>query len=673
MRARWAVTLAATLTMMLAGAAGAAHATDPVSLGSSYVLDQAGVLSAAQEEEANERLGDLYAQTGVDLYAVFVDEFTNPSDSEQWAGEVAARNGLGPKQYLLAVAVDTRQYYLSADSTGPLSTQQIAEIEDSLVPPLRAGDYAGAITTAADGMQSALSGGGAGGAGGFVPGLLIFLVVAAIVALVIWLIVRRRRKAKVVDDGATTPSDLDGLDTKELARRASSALVETDDAVRTSEQELGFARAQFGDAATVDFERALQLATANLHQAFTLKQKLDDTTPDTEQEIRAWNAQILQLLGEANRELDDKAAAFDQLRKLEQNAPEALARVQEQRGAAVAEIERADAQLRTLSSSYAPQALAMVADNPEQARQRIAFADERLAAAQQAIGSDSRGEAAVSIRAAEESIGQATLLEDAIEKLAVDLAEGERNAIALIAELEQDIAAAAALPDPDGRVAGVVAATRQQLDAAKANLASTQKRPLVTLQALEAANGQIDGIVQAVRDAEANAQRARQILGQTILQAQAQVSAAEDYITSRRGAIGAEARTRLAEAGSSLVQAQQLQTTNPEQALQHAQRANQLAGQAIQHAQGDVGAFQSGGMSGGVSGGSSGGGGMLGAVLGGIVINSLLSGGGGAGRSSGRRPSSGGFGGMSAGRGGGFTPGSFGGGGTRARRGGGRF
>ncbi|MET0861721.1 MAG: TPM domain-containing protein, partial [Microbacterium sp.] len=284
------------------------------------------------------------------------------------------------------------------------------------------------------------------------------------------------------------------------------------------------------------------------------------------------------------------------------------------------------------------------------------------------------GEAAVGIRAAEDAVAQARLLETAIDDLATDLAEGEQSATALIAELEQDMAAASALPDPDGRVAAAVAATRQQVDQARTNLASAAMRPLFTLENLEAANTQIDAVIGAVRDAAAQAQRAQQLLGQTMLQAQGQVSAAEDYITARRGAIGAEARTRLAEAGASLVQAQQLQASDPQQALALAQRANQLAGQAIQYAQNDVGSFENqGGLGGLVGGGSNrggGGGDMLGAVLGGIVINSLL-GGGGGGRSSG-----GGFGGMFGGGGGGggrISPGSFGGGGTRGRRGGGRF
>ena len=142
--------------------------------------------------------------------------------------------------------------------------------------------------------------------------------------------------------------------------------------------------------------------------------------------------------------------------------------MQEQRTKAAASVDGADEQLRTLAASYAPEALATVADNPDQARQRIAFADEQLAAAEAAIGAGKGGEAAVGIRAAEEAVGQAVLLEDAIDKLGRDLAEGERSAAALIVELESDIAAASALPDPDGRVAAAIAATRQQVDAAKA-------------------------------------------------------------------------------------------------------------------------------------------------------------------------------------------------------------
>ena len=666
MRARWALGIAAAIGLVLAGSATAA-AVDPVALSSSSVLDDAGVLSSSELAEAEARLQQLSDETTVDLWVVFVDQFTTPSDAEGWANETADANGLGPNQYLLAVSTAGRQYYLSASSDGPLSESQISTIEQQLVQPaLARDDWLGAVDAAADGMTQALStggsGGGTSGGSGAFGTVLVVVAVIAIIGVVIFFVVRSRRRRPAVAGGAPA---VEQLSTAELARRAASALVDTDDAIKTSEQELGFASAQFGDAAAAEFAQALASAKQSLGEAFTLKQQLDDEIPDSEEQTRAWNARIVELCAAANAGLDEKAAAFDELRKLEQNAPEALARVQDARGKTAAALDEASARVRQLSAQYAPEALSTVADNPAQARQRLDFAAAQLAAAQASIASGDGGEAAVAIRAAEEAVGQAGLLENAIGKLAADLGEAEKGAAALIVELEGDIAAAGALPDPDGRVAAAVAVARQQIDAARAGLTAGARRPLAALQGLEAANQQIDGIVAGVRTAQAQAARAQQMLGQQLLQAQAQVSAAEDYITARRGAVGAEARTRLAEAGASLVQAQQLQTTDPTQALQSAQRATQLAGVAIQSAQNDVGAFQGGGMMGGGQSNSSG---MLGAVLGGIVINSLL-GGGGGGRSSG---GGGGFGGMLGG-GGGMRPGSFGGGGTRARRGGGRF
>lgn len=429
MRRRWAAALAfAGVIAITAIGGGAAVATPPVELGSGYVFDDVGALTDAEAAAAQSELSDLYSDSGADLYVVFVDEFTDPSSSEDWANTVAQDNGLGPSQYLLAVATEGRQYYLSADSSGPLSEQEIAGIEADVRPFLSDGDYAGAITAAADGMRSALGAGGGGGNDGeganwFTVLLVIVVIVVGIVLLVMFL---RRRKKGAVNGPAGGPA-AQQVPLEELERSAASALVETDDALKTSAQELGFAKAQFGDAATVEFEQALAQAQKNLDEAFTLKQKLDDATPDSEQDTRAWNERIIALCAQSNALLDEKAEAFDELRKLEQNAPEALARVQAEKAKAEASLDGAAARLQTLRSSYAPEALATVADNPEQARQRLAFADEQLSGAQTAIGGGKGGEAAVGIRAAEEAVGQAVLLEDAIGKLADDLAKGEQR------------------------------------------------------------------------------------------------------------------------------------------------------------------------------------------------------------------------------------------------------
>lgn len=659
MPTRWsfgAVLSAVAMAVLLSITAAPASATDPVTLDAAYVLDEVDALSAADEAAADARLAELYESTGVDLYVVFVDEFTNPSNSQEWADAVAEDNGLGPSQYLLAVATESRQFYTSADSSGPLSEDQLLAIEDEIKPYLSAGDYLGAITTAADGFEAALAGGSGGG--GFFTVVLLVVVVGALAGLVIWIVIRSRRKREA-------DPQLVSLD--ELARRAASALVATDDAITTSTQELGFARAQFGDAAATEFETTLAAARASLMEAFSLQQRLDDAEPDTETQIREWNLAILDLCEKANTALDEKAAEFEALRELERTAPQALERVTEDREEAAAGLAGAERALSDLKATFHPDALATVADNPEQVRERIAFADAALTAARQAIAAGKTADAAVALHGAEEAVAQALQLERAIDALARDLQQAATNAQSVIAGIEADIATARALPDPDGRLAGVAASTTQQVATARALLDAPQQRPLAALHALQEADRQIDEVLQAARDAQARAQRAQQALAQITMQASAQISAADDFIASRRGAVGAQARTRLAEARASLATAQQIQVSDPAQALPHAQRAEQLASQAIQAAQRDVGAFDVSGYGGSRGGGSNG---MMGAVLGGIVLNSILSGGGGGWSGGSRR---GGFGGgMGGGFGGGSRGGGFGGG-SRGRRGGGRF
>ncbi|MFT4280270.1 TPM domain-containing protein [Microbacterium sp.] len=640
----------ALISSVLFGAAIPAAATPPVSLGSSRVLDDAGVLSSSEEREIVARSEALSESSRLDLWVVYVDRFTDPSDPSEWGTQTARLNGLGLNQYVLVVSTDGRTFYLAGQAGGPVSDEQLAQIEQDRVGPALGNDgwVAGAIA-AADGLAAAR-----GGDGGVNLGVVLFvLLLAAVLGVLVWLFVRSRRRAAGAAGGSAPAVPIE-----ELARHAASALVQTDDAVKTSEQELGFARAQFGDEAAAEFEATIAQAKADLDAAFSLQQKLDDDIPDTDDEVRAWNTRIIELCTHANTELDAKAEAFDELRKLEQNAPEALTRVQELRTEIAARVPDTTATLTGLRQEYAADALATIADNAEQITQRLAFADEQVARAEAAIGAGKGGEAAVSIRAAEEAIGQARALEDAVARMRDDLRAAESQAAALLAEIDGDLAAAAALPDVDGRVTGVVTATRQQTEAAQPLLTGAERDPLRALELLERANAQIDALLAGIRDEQERQRRAAQQLEQLLAHAQAQVSAAEDFITSRRGAVGATARTRLAEAGASIVHARQLAATDPTAALSAAQRANELAAQAIRQAQNDVGAFG--------SGSGNGGGNVMGAVLGGILLNSMLGGGGGGRRGGGPTMRSGG-------RGGGFSSGSFGGGATRTRRGGGRF
>jgi uncharacterized membrane protein YgcG len=657
------------------GVSATAWAVPPPSLGSSYVLDQADVLTNAQEAEVQSRLLRLSEQTGLDMWVVFVDDFTEPTSAADWANEAANRNRLGPHQYLLAVAVDGRAYYLSGDvDDGALTADQLAAIEQERVQPaLSAGDYVGAADAAATGITAAARDAQPAApptpAGSGPDVALIALVVFLVLALgggLLWLWLRRRRRTTA---GTSAPSE--SLD--DLSRRAGSALVATDDAIKTSDQELGFARAQFGDEAAAPFAEALAQARADLDRAFTISQQLDDEVPETDEQRRAAYTEILRLCTSADESLDAKSEAFDQLRALESDAPGALARARERHAAAAAALEQTDRDLASLRGRYADEALTTVADNPTQARTRLNLALQQFATADQAIAAGTTGEAAVAIRAGEAAIVQAEGLEKAVSSLAPDLAAAEGRAADLIAEIEGDLAAAAALPDPDGRVAGAVATAGAHLEAGRAALAPPRTAPLRALAALEQGNAAIDAVLRAAHDEAERRRRAESQVDGLLVQARAQVSATEEFISARRGAVGPTARTRLAEAGAALVQAEQLRAVDPASALQTAQRAAGLAAQAASLAQNDVGAF----------GGTAGGGGdVMGAILGGIAVNAILGGsrsrggfgGGGLGGMLG------GMGGLGGGMGGGSRSGGSRGrssgdssAGSRSRRGGGRF
>jgi hypothetical protein len=661
-----AIVAGAALTLAIPTAA---WAEDPVDFGSTPIVDTVGALGESTGEviAAIDRATE---QSGRQLFVAYVDEFTNPEAADAWANDTAIANNMGTEDYLLAVATEGRAYYLSAASDASLSDEELNRISSDVIEPeLRAEDWAGAAIAAADALAGD-TGGGGGAGGGW--GWVWFLVIAAAVVAVIAIVLSRRRKARQVEGGQAAGPPLPSIE--DLRREAGSALVQADDAVKTSGEELGFAVASYGDEATAEFRTALEEAKEKVAEAFALQQQLDDAQPDSDEERRAWYGGIIRLTEEADSLLDAQAEHFDALRNLERNAPAELERVKAEAAVAQTTIAPSAERLDALTAQYAASAVASIADNPAQAEARLAFARQALDEASAAVAEGRANDAAVEIRAAEESVDQATLLAQAVERLATDLAAADEAIAAGVADLERDVQTARGLGDAGtAQLADRVAAEAASL---RAEIGAPARDPLAAQARLEQVNAEIDAAIAGARDAAERLARAQAQLGRTLMAARAQVQAAEDYLVARRGAVGAEARTRLAEAGRLLVEAEGMASSDPAAALAIAQRSESLARTALSLAQQDVGGFgagMGGGFGGGYGGtpGGGGGGDIFGAVLGGILINSVL--GGGGGRSSGGFGGGGGgiFGGGGGFRGGGRSAGSFGGSGTRSRRGGG--
>ncbi len=649
-----------------------AFAEDPVTLNPvTKIVDSVGVLGdrTSDVEAAIKQLGTDHAMT---LHVVYVDRFENPTDRVAWATAVADKAGLGANAMLLSVATETRQYQLSKPSNSTITDAQRDNIVKNAVDPqLRNGDYAqAAIDTAA------AIGDAAGGGSGNVPsdsgagGAVLVGVGAMAAGAGAYLYFRNRRKKALQGAGAAgARADVDplaGLSIEELRRKGGSLLIEADDAIKSSEQELGFAQAQYGDSAVGNFTKALQEAKAHMSESFKLQQQLDDHIPDTEEQQRAWLTEIIRRSEAALSSLQEQKADFDALRELEKNAPQALAAVSAGADEAQARIASAEQSLDELRAKYAESALAQVSDNISQAKDRLAFVQNASTTAREKLDAGEGSLAAVAVRAAEESLHQTNVLIGAILKTAGTLDEARSGLEAAVVDTSRDLAQARAMiqAGTHPELAGPVAAVEAALAQVKTEIHAGKIDPVATLERVETAHQSLDAALTGIRDQQEQTRRAQASLQQSIMSAQAQISATSDYITARRGGVGTEARTRLAEAQRNLDYALSISRTDPVTALQYAQQAHALAAQAAQLAQADVNQFggyaNQGYGRGGMFGG--GGGGLGGAILGGILINSILHGGHG-GHGGGDSGGGWGGGGWGGGDSGGGWGGDFGGGG----------
>ncbi|MEU7577943.1 TPM domain-containing protein [Streptomyces sp. NPDC041068] len=665
-----------------------AAADDPVTLSrTGQITDKVDALGD-RKGAAEKALDRLYDDRGVQLFVVYVRDFSGRS-AQSWADATAERGGLGIDDVLLAVATHDRQFAYSVDDGSRLTDAQLKDVATTAIrPALRENDWAGAAIGAAYGYRAVLAGrpvptpsvtpgpADPGAGDDSAAGDLVLPVVAAGAAGVVATVAYKRRRKRATTRttpgggwGQTSLTPLPDLD--EQARRL---LVETDDAVRTSTEELGFATAQFGEDATRPFGEALAYAQSELTAAFRLRQELDDAFPEDDPTRRRMLDEIVARCTEAGRRLDAETAGFDELRALEKNAPQALEHAETVFRQVAGRTGAAEDTLARLRATYAPTASAAVLGHVEQAKDRLVFATTHLNQARQSVDTGESGRAAVHLRAAEGAVDQAGTFVDAVDRLADELTLAAEKLPGALAESEADLADARGLLD--GTVDGVSTADlRGRVARAESVVAEVRKQtsagpydPIDALRRVEEADAALDEALAGAREREVGDRRSRALLSQALLTARSAVGAATDYVTTHRGAVGSEARTRLAEAGRHLAQAEAAQDGDATAALAEAQQADSLARQAQQLAERDVRGY--GNPYGGLGGGGGRGGGMGGAVLGGIILGELFGGGGRGGGGYG----GGGFGGGGGYGGGGFgggSPGSFGGGETRGRRGGG--
>jgi len=620
-------------------------------------LTQARVLSAGRGQ-IDSALQDLRTRTGIQLFVLFVDSIGR-QPVEQYAREVGTANSLGTSDALFVVSMD-RAYWLEVgsglrDEATPDEIDAFARRD--IEPRLRAGDWSGAVTAAANGLTAALDAGpGTAPVPQPVPSggvnLLPLLGIGLLVLGALWVFgvigsSRRRRQGE-----RRTAEERDRR-TGDLAREANQQLIRADDALRDADQELAFAEAQFGGAEVMPYREAIKAAGAEMKAAFALRQKLDDATPEDPDTREKMLREVLQRAQRAQSLLDEQRARIERLRDLERTAPQILAGLPAQLNAVEARIPEAEATLDGLSA-YADSSWQSVKGNVPEARKRLDFAREQVEAGSQASEAGDRQAAARSARAAQEALAEATRLIEAIATLTRSLREAQQR-------LESELSAASVdLRSARQAVARSGNGLRPRLSEAEgvfqtAVRESGRPRPdyLAAYRLATQANSIADEILADVQEAEQRRAKERDRLEAALRQAEASYNRAADYIASRRHGVGRAARTRLVEAESHLQGALQLADTDPASALKEALRATDLAEAAYRQATDDFDDYDGGGIFGGRRRG------------GGIFPFPIIIGGGWGGQSGG------GWGGTPWGSGGGG--GSWGGGGFGGGGGGGGF
>ncbi|MCK6212726.1 TPM domain-containing protein [Georgenia sp. EYE_87] len=647
---------AAVLVAVPAAAlAGPALAEPPTNL-AEQVTDTADVLSDGDVAEIQAAFDEVQAETGQMVFVTFVNTFDGMGANE-WSVQTAEQSNLGVDNVLLSVAIDDGAYGYALHSESPVGDDELQQIlRDDVVPALGAEDWAGASVAFAQGVGAAaeggLSGAGGGGLGSFLTVALVGLLVIGGIGL--FFVARRKKDTSGEPRQARQQLPRDhplNLPTPELAKRAGTALLGADDAIRSSEEELGFAKAQFGLQATDQFTAALAQAKQKAQRAFALRQQLDDDVPETEPQQRQMYAEILQLTAEVDETLSAQAQHFVRLRDMQARAPQVLAELDQRATEVEREIEGARAQLARLATQYPAAALASVSRNPDQAKALLVSAHESVAAGRAKVEAGDRQTAVTHARVAEEAVAQASTLLKAVHGAGQVLAEAGNRLDTALASITRDVQDANRLAPNDP----AVIARRKEAEAAIAqgHQARTGGDPLAALQRLQSAETAIDAALAPARDADEVRRRAAGQLQERLGRLNSQIRAVSDYISTRRGTVGTEARTRLSEATRLAAEANRLSTSDPVAAMQLVAQAEQMAADAQRLAERDADRYDPWGGGGGFGGGRRGG-----IDVGSLILGGILLGGGGHGGGWG---GGGGFGGG----GGGFGGGGFGGGGGR--------
>ncbi len=567
--------IAALLSTFLIALGAPAFATLPVTT-SGIVTDPGGWLSDS-DRSAIETAARTARTKGITIDVVVVPDFSGQKP-DAWCKASATASSSKDSDILYAIAYNERSDVFCSKKA-PVSQTVLdnaqRQAEATLTSnPLTASDTAiGAqtfINSVVSGYQSPSSTGSSSsrssssrtsspGSGSML--VMLIIVGGGVIALLVHNNSRRSRGAGTAQTPAQA-ANMPGMSVAETVTLANRQLLSADEQVRSAADELDFARAQFGIAATDEFARTLEAARAAVARGFERQKQMEDATGDAEK--RSMASAIMRDLGENMNPLSAVQAAFEQRRSEQATLPsritEASERLVEQRG----DLERATAELAAIAGIYPAQMLTSLQDNPEQAHALLETAASAIEAAKQAVDTD-RALAESTLDTAHRALMMAKHQTDAIFSAKSDLDAIRDRLGAAIGSISADLADVTSLRAEPTVFDPLVADARAAIAEGQAALMNNGD-PLAALEHLRTSEANIDAALAPLRSQRENAEKARANAQAQISLAETAFERAERYVQGRRGAIDLSVRSTLHDSEQSLKAARAAISSDPAKA-----------------------------------------------------------------------------------------------------------
>ena len=567
--------IAALLSTFLIALGAPAFATSPVTT-SGIVTDPGGWLSDS-DRSAIETAARTARTKGITIDVVVVPDFSGQKP-DAWCKASATASSSKDSDILYAIAYNERSDVFCSKKA-PVSQTVLdnaqRQAEATLTSnPLTASDTAiGAqtfINSVVSGYQSPPSTGSSSsrssssrtsspGSGSML--VMLIIVGGGVIALLVHNNSRRSRGAGTAQTPAQA-ANMPGMSVAETVTLANRQLLSADEQVRSAADELDFARAQFGIAATDEFARTLEAARAAVARGFERQKQMQDATGNAEK--RSMASAIMRDLGENMNPLSAVQAAFEQRRSEQATLPsritEASERLVEQRG----DLDRATAELAAIAGIYPAQMLTSLQDNPEQAHALLETAASAIEAAKQAVNTD-RALAESTLDTAHRALMMAKHQTDAIFSAKSDLDAIRDRLGAAIGSISADLADVTSLRAEPAVFDPLAADARAAIAEGQAALMNNGD-PLAALEHLRTSEANIDAALAPLRSQHENAEKARANAQAQISLAETAFERAERYVQGRRGAIDLSVRSTLHDSEQSLKAARAAISNDPAKA-----------------------------------------------------------------------------------------------------------